>query len=236
MNEMLQSGVKILTNVPLAELYQDDNSLGYRDTLGNSCGGFDAVLWAIGRHSNTADLNCQAAGLETDGRGFIPTDDFQNTTVSGIYAVGDVTSRAPLTPVAIAAGRRLSDRVFGGDGEACLDYSNIPTVVFSHPPIGTVGLTEAEAIEKFGEENIRIYRSSFVDMFHALSEHKPRTVVKLIVQGDDEKVVGCHIAGRAADEVIQGFAVAIKLGVTKKDLDNTVAIHPTAAEELVTLR
>ena len=237
MQEMQSSGVILLKNIALAELVKDEQGgLGYLDKEGQGQSGFDCIIWAIGRETNISELNLEAAGLEPDARGFITTDEYQNTNVSGIFAVGDVTPRAPLTPVAIAAGRKLSDRLFGQVTDAKLDYSNIPTVVFSHPPIGTVGLTEAQAIELHGKENLKIYKSSFVDMFFALSDHKPRTLVKLITHGEDEKVLGCHIIGRAADEVIQGFAVAIKMGATKADLDNTVAIHPTAAEELVTLR
>ena len=142
-----------------------------------------------------------------------------------------------LTPVAIAAGRRLSDRLYGGMKERYLDYEMIPTVVFSHPTIGTIGMTEKEAREKYNNE-IKIYTSVFNPMFYALSqdEKKIKTSMKLITQGDDERIIGCHIIGEGADEMLQGFAVAIKNGATKKDFDNTVAIHPTSAEELVTMR
>ena len=150
--------------------------------------------------------------------------------------MGDVTSRAQLTPVAIAAGRRLSDRVFNNQPDSKLDYNCIPTVIFSHPPVGTVGMSESQAIAEFGDETVRVYRNSFVDMRFAVTDHKPRTLVKLVVQGESERVVGCHVVGHGADEMIQGFAVAIKMGATKSDFDNTVAIHPTAAEELVTMR
>ena len=236
LEQMEESGIEIIRNVSLARLKMQRERLEYADTEGNTKGGFDCVIWAIGRHPNTRHLNLENAGIHPDQRGFIATDEFQNTTRDGIYAVGDVTPRAQLTPVAIAAGRKLSDRIFGGQKQAKLDYSNIPTVVFSHPPVGTVGLTEAAAIEQFGKASIKIYRNTFVDMYFALSGHKPRTLVKLIVQGPDERIVGCHVAGRGADEMIQGFAVAVKMGATKSDFDNTVAIHPTAAEELVTLR
>ncbi|MCY4050330.1 MAG: glutathione-disulfide reductase [Gammaproteobacteria bacterium] len=236
LEQMEESGIEIIRNISLAKLKGQTGAIEYEDTDGNMKGGFDCVIWAIGRRPNTQNLNLTNAGLSTNERGFIDTDEFQNTSQPGIYAVGDVTPRAQLTPVAIAAGRKLSDRVFGGQNDAKLDYSNIPTVVFSHPPVGTVGLTEAAAIERFGKESIKVYRNTFVDLYFALCEHKPRTLVKLIVQGSDERVVGCHVAGRGADEMIQGFAVAIKMGATKSDLDNTVAIHPTAAEELVTLR
>ena len=167
---------------------------------------------------------------------FIPTDKYQCTNVGGVYAVGDVTGRQALTPVAIAAGRRLADRLYGGHANAHLDYTDVPSVIFSHPPIGTVGLTEKQAKAQHGEDSVKVYQSRFTNMQYAVSQHKPATVVKLIVVGPTEKVVGCHMIGQAADEIIQGFAVALKMGATKSDFDNTVAIHPTAAEELVTLR
>ena len=151
-----------------------------------------------------------------------------------MYAVGDVTGRDALTPVAIAAGRRLADRLFNNQTDAHLNYDNIASVVFSHPPIGTIGLTEDEARQQY--DDVKTYQSKFVNMIYALSEHKSPTLAKLVVAGDSEKIVGCHIVGDAADEIIQGFAVAVKMGATKSDFDNTVAIHPTAGEELVTLR
>ena len=236
MQEMIQAGIEILPNVAIGSLVKNHDSLGYRDQDGSGKDGFDCIIWAVGRHASVGQLDLDVTGVGVDQRGYIETDEFQNTTASNIYAVGDVTRRAQLTPVAIAAGRRLSDRVFNNQPEAKLDYSNIPTVIFSHPPVGTVGLSEAQAIEKYGADNIRVYKNHVVDMYFAVAEHKPRTLLKLIVQGENERVVGCHVVGRGADEMIQGFAVAIKMGATKKDFDNTVAIHPTAAEELVTLR
>jgi len=236
MREMAAAGIEILTHVAIGSLVENSGSLGYRDLGGSGQDGYDCIIWAVGRHPNVENLGLDAAGVRVGSRGYIETDEFQNTTAGGIYAVGDVTPRAQLTPVAIAAGRRLSDRLFDNQAEAKLDYSNIPTVIFSNPPVGTVGLSEAQALEKYGTDTIRVYKTGFVDMYFAVTEHKPRTLMKLIVQGEDEKVVGCHVVGRGADEMIQGFAVAIKMGATKKDFDNTVAIHPTAAEELVTLR
>jgi len=153
---------------------------------------------------------------------------------NGIYAVGDVTGKWMLTPVAIAAGRRLSERLFGGKVNLKLDYENIPSVVFSHPPIGTVGQTEAEARRIYGN-TVKIYKTRFTNMYHVLTERKPITAMKLVCEGANERVVGIHIVGMGADEIIQGFAVAVKMGATKADLDSTVAIHPTAAEELVTM-
>ena len=157
------------------------------------------------------------------------------TNVPSIYAIGDVTGRAQLTPVAIAAGRRLADRVFGGMQDRHLPYDNIPTVVFSHPPLATVGLTESEARDIHGEA-VKVYQTRFTAMYNALTERKQKTAMKLVTVGAQERVVGCHVIGPGADEMLQGFAVAIRMGATKADLDDTVAIHPTSAEELVTMR
>ena len=138
--------------------------------------------------------------------------------------------------MAVAAGRRLADRLFGGQPERCLDYENIPTVLFSHPPIGTVGMTEEEARMRYADDEVKTYHSEFTPMAYAFTSHQPRTAMKLVVLGKEEKIIGCHIIGDGADEMLQGFAVAIKMGATKKDFDNTVAIHPTSAEEMVTMR
>ncbi|EQD66650.1 glutathione-disulfide reductase, partial [mine drainage metagenome] len=147
--------------------------------------------------------------------GFIETDKYQTTSTAGIYAIGDVTGRAQLTPVAIAAGRRLADRLFGGRGDRHLDYQNIPTVVFGHPPIGTVGLTEAAARERYGDADVTVFKSSFVPMYHALTERKPRCEMKLVTVGPQQRVVGVHIIGTGADEMMQGFAVAVRMGATE---------------------
>ncbi|MDS4028570.1 MAG: glutathione-disulfide reductase [Candidatus Contendobacter sp.] len=195
----------------------------------------NVVLWAIGRQPNTDALELAAAGVMLNPDGSIPTDPYQNTNVPGIYAIGDVTERFHLTPVAIAAGRRLADRLFGDQPERRLPYENIPTVVFSHPPIGTVGLTEEEARRQYGDA-VRIYQTRFRPIYHAFTTRQPPTVMKLVCVGPEEKIVGCHLIGQGADEILQGFAVAIRMGATKRDFDDTVAIHPTSAEELVTLR
>jgi glutathione reductase (NADPH) len=202
---------------------------------GREFAGFDCLLWAIGRDANLDGLNCEAAGVETDAAGFIITDDFQNTKAAGVYAIGDVTGRAALTPVAIAAGRRLSDRLFGGLAARHLDYSLIPTVIFTHPPIGTVGATEAEARAQYGDA-VKVYVADFTPMYHALTTRKTHTDMKLVCAGPEQRIVGCHVLGLGADEMLQGFAVAIRMGATKADFDDTVAIHPTSAEELVTMR
>ena len=169
-------------------------------------------------------------------RGYIPVDTFQNTNVPGIYAVGDNTGAVELTPVAVAAGRRLSERLFNNKPQEHLDYNNIPTVVFSHPPIGTVGLTEEQARAQFGADQVKVYTSSFTAMYTAVTQHRQPCRMKLVCQGAEEKIVGIHGIGFGMDEMLQGFAVALKMGATKRDFDNTVAIHPTAAEEFVTMR
>jgi glutathione reductase (NADPH) len=197
--------------------------------------GFDCVLWAIGRDANVAGLDLQKAGVALDDLSYVVTDDFQNTNVPGVYAIGDVTGRAALTPVAIAAGRRLSDRLFGGKPERHLDYNMIPTVIFTHPPIGTVGASEAEARAQYGDA-VKVYVADFTPMYHAMTARKTHTDMKLVCVGPEQRIVGCHILGNGADEMLQGFAVAIRMGATKADFDDTVAIHPTSAEELVTMR
>ena len=193
------------------------------------------MLWATGRHAPLESLGIPSTEIAHQ-RGAIVVDEYQNTNVDGVYAIGDITGKAPLTPVAIAAGRRLSDRLFGGQAEAKLDYENIPTVVFTHPPVGTVGLSEREAEAKYGAGEVKVYRSKFNPMYYALLERKIPTLMKLIVAGEEEKVVGLHCVGDGADEMVQGFAVAVKMGATKADFDRTVAIHPTSSEEFVTMR
>lgn len=196
----------------------------------------DCLIWAIGRHPATDKLNLSAAGVALDDKGYISVDKYQNTSVDRIYAVGDNTGAVELTPVAVAAGRRLSERLFNNKPHEHLDYSNIPTVVFSHPPIGTVGLTEPQAREQYGDEQVKIYHSSFTAMYTAVTQHRQPCRMKLVCVGDEEKIVGIHGIGAGMDEMLQGFAVALKMGATKQDFDNTVAIHPTAAEEFVTMR
>jgi glutathione reductase (NADPH) len=173
--------------------------------------------------------------VETDRRSYLPVDKFQQTNVPNILAVGDVTPNIQLTPVAIAAGRRLAMRLFNGEKDLYLDYDTIPSVVFSHPALASVGLTEKQASDQYGEHNVKAYSSEFTPMIYAMTEHKVKTMIKLVCAGEDEKIVGIHMLGQDVDEILQGFAVAVKMGVTKKDLWNTIAIHPTSAEELVTM-
>jgi len=236
MEEMVNDGISLHANTTIASLARSDNgALAVTTHTGQVLTGFDTLVWAVGRAPRTDGLNLEAAGVALDANGYIPVDDYQNTNVSGIYAVGDVTGRKPLTPVAIAAARRLGDRLFGGQSERKLSYENIPSVVFSHPPIGTVGLTEDEARALHGDA-VKVYQTRFTPMYHAFTRRKPRTAMKLVTVGAQERVVGCHIIGPDADEMLQGFAVAIRMGARKQDLDDTVASHPTSAEELVTMR
>ncbi len=235
MELMRADGVQVHTKTEVERIDEVDG--GLQITLKNDKGVLeaDALIWAIGREPNTHALNVEATGLELDTRGAIVSDRYENTAVKGIYAVGDVTGKPALTPVAIAAGRRLADRLFGGQIDRHLDYDNIPTVVFSHPPIGTVGLSEPQAREKFGDA-VKIYQSQFNALQYGLLDEKRATRMKMIVTGDDERIVGLHVIGEGADEMTQGFAVALKMGATKQDFDDTIAIHPTSSEEFVTMR
>lgn len=233
---MTASGVTVVADTPIRAVSRGADGLLILDCGDRlRLGGYDTLIWAIGRISDSASLDIAAAGLEADASGHILTDDWQNTRVPGIYAIGDVTGRIALTPVAIAAGRRLADRLFGGRPDSRLDYELIPTVIFSHPPLATIGLTEDEARARFGDA-VQVWQSRYTPLYHALTTRKTRSAVKLITTGAEQRIVGCHVFGPGADEMMQGFAVAIRMGATKKDLDDTVAIHPTGAEELIGLR
>ncbi|KAL2077506.1 hypothetical protein ACEWY4_027010 [Coilia grayii] len=243
--ELEKSGIEIWRNSQVKSVKKTQHGLEVTlatkdpETKGEKIGTIDDVdclLWAIGREPNTSGLNLSQIGVKTDERGHIVVDEFQNTSRPGVYAVGDVCGKALLTPVAIAAGRKLAHRLFENKPESRVDYSNIPTVVFAHPPIGTVGLTEEEAIKSWGKDNLKIYQTSFTPMYHAITARKSQCVMKLICAGTQERVVGLHMQGLGCDEMLQGFAVAIKMGATKADFDNTIAIHPTSSEELVTMR
>ena len=216
-------------------------TVSYTDSNGEgTLSGVDELIWAIGRTPSTSGIGLEEAGIKLGPKGHIAVDQYQNTSVENIYALGDVTGEVELTPVAIAAGRRLSHRLFGGPEFQTLhlDYTNIPSVVFAHPEVGAIGITEPQAVEKYGKENVKVYKTEFTAMYYALMEagHKGPTAYKLVTVGPEEKVVGLHILGIGSGELLQGFGVAIKMGATKKDFDNVVAIHPTSAEELVTLK
>ncbi len=234
-HEMTQQGIQIQCGFEVSALMQDANGINVISKQHEILSGYDTVIWAVGRRANTQALNLSAAGVETLSNGNIVVDEFENTNVAGIYAIGDITGKVALTPVAIAAGRKLAERLLQDKPDSKVDYTNIPSVVFSHPPIGVVGMTEAEARQQFGDD-VSVYQSEFTPMRYALSEHGVSTAMKLVCAGAEEKVVGIHIIGDNADEMLQGFAVAVRMGARKADFDNTIAIHPSSAEELVTMK
>ena len=234
MGEMRKQGIELRMCFQVTGLVRTESGIALDASDGQRLDGFDQVIWAVGRAPNTAELGLDKVGVETRSNGIVPTDDYQNTNVAGIYAIGDITGRAPLTPVAIAAGRRLAARLFDGQPDSRVDYANIPSVVFSHPPIGAVGLTEQRAHERYKE--VKVYKTDFTPMRHALSEHAATTAMKLVCAEKEQRVLGIHLVGENADEMLQGFAVAVRMGATKADLDNSIAIHPISAEELVTMQ
>jgi len=237
MEAMTSAGITLLPQRQVARLERGAGGLALHFVDGESLQGLDTVLWAVGRQPRSRGLNLEEVGIHPDAEGYLPVDRYQNTCVQGIYAVGDVTRAPALTPVAIAAGRRLADRLFGGQPDRHLDSSLTPTVIFSHPPIATVGLTEAEAQERYGEDNVRVYRSRFTPLLRALEDAHPQiTHMKLVTVGAEERIVGLHALGDGVEEMLQGFAVAIRMGARKRDFDDTIAIHPTSAEEFVTMR
>ena len=231
------AGVDVVTSaVPESLARRSDGALDLTVEDGRRLGPFDTVIWAVGRGPVTDNLGVDKAGVKADPHGYLRTDKYQVTNIENLYAIGDITGHAQLTPVAIAAGRRMADRVFGGMSDRYLDYENIPTVIFGHPPIGTVGMSEAQARNKYGDAAVAVFVSSFVPMYYAMTAIKPRCDMKLVTVGPEKKVVGVHVVGDGADEMLQGFAIAVRMGATKKDFDDTVAIHPTVSEELVTMR
>ena len=244
-DEMKKSGINITSHSKITEVTkQPDGRLSLTITrqpkdgqpTQSTAGDYDCVLMAIGRVPELEKLKPEKAGVKLSKEGFVAVDEWQTTNVTHIYAIGDVCGMVELTPVAIAAGRKLSDRVFGGKKDSKLDYNNVPSVIFSHPPIGTIGLSERDAVRQYGAGKVWKYEARFTNMYHALTHRRTMTGMKILVVGEEEKVVGLHVIGLAADEMIQGFGCAVKMGATKADIDNVVAIHPTASEELVTMR
>lgn len=227
-------GIKLHMGFAVNELVEGKQGIDIIASNGGILTGFDKVIWAVGRRANTAGLKLDSAGVQYQTNGVIPIDEFQNTNVPGIYAIGDITGQLALTPVAIEAGRKLAQRLFAGSINSKLDVSNIPSVVFSHPPVATIGLTEVQALSQY-KGDIHVYESEFTPMQHALSPHGTPTAMKMICAGYNQRVVGIHLIGDHVDEMLQGFAVAVKMGATKADFDRTMAIHPSSAEELVTM-
>ena len=240
--EMERQGLALMPHSTPTKVTKDANTgaLTMETADGKSHGPFDCVLMATGRTPLVGPLALDKAGVKTDAKGYIQVDELQRTGVDGVFALGDVCGNVELTPMAIAAGRRLADRLFDGAGDWSKgDYNDVPTVIFSHPPIGTVGLTEKQAVEKYGESNVKVWTSTFVNLWYGPMpidpSDKPRTAMKMVTAGSNELIVGLHVIGVGADEMLQGFAVAVKMGATKADFDSCVALHPTAAEEFVTL-
>ena len=232
-----QHGIHAHVGYALQAVDQDhDGRVRLRNAADAVTDPYDTLIFATGRRPSTADLGLDAAGVACDARGFVVVDAQQRTNVPGIHAVGDITPQPALTPVAIAAARRLMDRLFGGQPDAAVDLADVATVVFSHPPIGKVGLSEAEARARFGDGDVHVYRTNFRPMLHALADSPQRSLFKLVCVGEDRRVVGLHLLGEGVDEMLQGFAVALRRGITLQDLHDTIAIHPTSAEEIVLLR
>ncbi|MFK3845794.1 glutathione-disulfide reductase [Stenotrophomonas sp. NPDC078853] len=235
-DNLCHQGVRIQFNYRLRGLQRDDDGqhvrvLGHDGPLDSV---FDTVFFAIGRRGNSTDIGLEQVGVAVGDRGEVIVDEWQDTSVPSIHAVGDIGGKVGLTPVAIAAARHLMDRLFGGKPDAKMDYENVPSVVFSHPPLGMVGLGEEEARARYAE--VRTYHSNFRPMLQALADGTQRSMFKLVCVGAEERVVGVHLLGEAADEILQGFAVAVKMGATKAQFDDTVAIHPTSSEEIVLMR
>ena len=236
LEELAKSGIELRTNCQITRITRTDSGqLRLDDNHGVGLEDVEQVIYAIGRVPELETLGLDNASVELNQKGFIETDLYQCTNQPHIFALGDVTGRAPLTPVAVAAGRRLADRLYDNQAERHLDYELIPTVVFSHPPIGTVGMTEETARAEYGDR-IKVYQTRFTAMYNSISGHDVPTAMKLVCLDEEEKVIGCHMIGPAVDEMLQGFAVAIRMGASKRDFDDTVAIHPTSSEELVTMR
>jgi len=236
-DEMINSGINKHYHFQTKKLTKEnDGTITIESIDGQVIKGYDQVIWAVGRETLTEPLNLEAVGLQTNGKGFIEVDKYHKTKVDNIYAIGDITGQAQLTPVAIRAGRYLGERLYNNKPELIMDLTKVPTVVFSHPPIGTIGLTEHDAKAQYGGDNIKVYSSSFTPMRYAFTKHQTKTALKLVCEGEEQRVIGLHIIGDGADEMLQGFAVAIQMNATKADFDATIAIHPSSSEELVTMR
>jgi glutathione reductase (NADPH) len=232
---MVQHGVHLHLDSPVTALSGQPGQVHVSHAGSDTVAGaepFDQVLLVAGRKPNSRQLGLEALGVDIGENDAITVDDYQYTGVAGIHAVGDVTARVPLTPVAVAAARRLMDRLYGGQADARLDYDNIPSVVFAHPPLGSVGMTEEQARKAHGAA-VSVHTARFRPMLTALVDSPQRSLFKLVCVGAEQKVVGIHLLGEAADEILQGFALALKLGLTKRQFEEVVAIHPTSAEEVV---
>jgi glutathione reductase (NADPH) len=236
--ELRSGGAEVRTNVSVEHIDRRGTGIALRlrcadgeSELHADC----ALVYAVGRNPTSAHVGVENAGIAVGPEGEILVDEHGATSVPSIFAVGDVTARLPLTPVAIQAGRTIADRLFGGK-DVVMSYDCVPTAVFCDPPIATVGLSEEEAKQKLGESAVAVFKAGFTPLYHTLTARKTKTMVKLVVERSTDRVLGCHMIGRDAPEIIQGFAVALKAGATKAQFDATVGIHPSAAEEFVTLK
>lgn len=230
--QMRAQGIRITAESNITGARGEPGALLLDDAHGAAQGPYEAVLWAVGRVPNADALGLDEIGVARDANGFVVIDAHQNTSVPGISAIGDVTTQPALTPVAVAAGYGLIERLFGGQPEARFDERAIPSVVFADPPLGKIGLTEPEARSRHGDA-VRVYCKRFVPLQLAVAGQRTPTVMKLVCTGDDERVLGLHALGPGVDEMLQGFAVAMRQGLTRRDLRSAVAIHPTSAEELL---
>lgn len=232
---MEMTNLNIMNHTNIIKVEKSGQNLTITTDTGKVLENVDTLIWATGRTPNTHNIGIENTEIEITDKGIIPANEYQETNVAGVYSIGDASGGAQLTPVAIACGRRLARRLFNGEANLKPKLEYIPTVIFSHPAIGTIGLSEKQANDKYGAENVKVYKSRFTNLYCAISGHRMPTVMKLVVTGDNEKVIGCHMIGLNVDEMLQGFAVAINMGATKQDFDDTIAIHPTASEELVTM-
>ncbi|GLQ46826.1 glutathione-disulfide reductase [Dyella lipolytica] len=233
--QMQAHGIRILRHTRVKAARGQPGVITLETTDGTAHGPYDALLWAVGRVPSSGDMGLEQLGVAYDERGHVLVDAFQNTSVPGIYAVGDVTDRKALTPVAVAAGRALADRLIGGHLEAKFDDSAIPSVVFAEPPLGMVGLTEQQARARYGND-VSVHSGRYTPLIWMVAGRSEQSVVKLVCVGADRRVVGIHVLGPGSDELLQGFAVALQKGLYWHDLKAAIAIHPTAAEELLLLR
>jgi glutathione reductase (NADPH) len=231
-DEMVRHGIDLRFETDVTRI--EKTAQGIRATLNSGAAlEADAIMYATGRHPHTRGIGLEQAGVAMAADGSVMVDEYSRTSVPNIYAIGDCTNRVMLTPVAIAEGRAFAETVFNHNPMK-IDHTGVPSCVFSHPPLGAVGLTEAQARERFAK--VDVYRSTFRPLKHTLSGRDERAMMKLVVDAATDRVVGCHMVGPEAGEIIQGFAVALKCGATKAQFDATIAIHPTAAEEFVTMR
>jgi glutathione reductase (NADPH) len=234
---MEEQGIEMHLGSAVTRLDGAAGAITVQVASGAEYGPFERVLWAVGRRPKTREIGLEAAGIEIRPNHTLPVDEWQETNLPGVFALGDIIGKAPLTPVAIAAGRRLADRWFAPERQPVpVDYSQIPTVTFTHPPTAAVGLTEPQAVQQFGD-GVKVYQTEYAGLARAFAAGDVAPVaMKLICAGENEKVVGIHMVGDGVDEMLQGFAVAVRMGATKRDFDLTIPIHPTSSEELVTLK